>query len=312
MSKRTFISLGLLLVFIIVIYVAFGTQKKQSIVIPEGGYSGVTELTFEDFSFNVPDTDIAVSTAMRTLTPGSSRYYAEFDEGEGVAGTLVVLDEHKAYMSGDTSKVIVPIAVNFGGSGEFVYLAYITKDEKGNYVHQNSIFVGDRITITNTKVIPIASSDTTPNALVFSYMTRSIDVPYSADPNIPAEVFISIRDGKAIEMSRITNGELGEVSLENPLAQSSVQDTFIVKGLALGPWFFEANLPISIEDMTGQTLLSTYSTAQGEWMTTGKVPFETEITLPKNTPSEFKLVIKNDNPSGDAIRDKRFEIILNK
>lgn len=74
---------------------------------------------------------------------------------------------------------------------------------------------------------------------------------------------------------------------------------FTVTGEARGNWFFEANLPIRVEDRDGNVLQQTYATAQGEWMTTDFVPFRSEPINPENlTANQGFIIIAKDNPSG--------------
>ncbi len=82
-----------------------------------------------------------------------------------------------------------------------------------------------------------------------------------------------------------------------PLANATVEKTFVVAGAAPGPWFFEASFPIKIIDKDGAVLLNTHADAHGEWMTTSQVTFTANITI-ANYSGPATLVLLKDNPSG--------------
>lgn len=90
-----------------------------------------------------------------------------------------------------------------------------------------------------------------------------------------------------------------QVRLISPGRNAVVTSPLTVIGEARGSWFFEANLPIKIEDSEGNTLAQVGAQAQGEWMTTDFVPFEAVLSF--NVPAgetSGMLVIEKDNPSG--------------
>jgi hypothetical protein len=98
----------------------------------------------------------------------------------------------------------------------------------------------------------------------------------------------------------------GEVKLITPAVGSVVTSPLVVKGEAKGYWFFEANLPIFIEDANGKVLAQAGAQAQGEWMTTESVPFTGTLTFNPGTSVNGFIVVKNDNPSGLPENEKSF------
>ncbi len=77
----------------------------------------------------------------------------------------------------------------------------------------------------------------------------------------------------------------------------SVSQPLVVRGEAVGYWFFEASFPVSILDSNGNVLAMGPAQAQSDWMTEDFVPFE--ITLNFTTSDTTgTLVLANDNPSG--------------
>lgn len=99
--------------------------------------------------------------------------------------------------------------------------------------------------------------------------------------------------------------------IAQPQPNMVVTSPLVVAGEAPGNWFFEASLPVSIVDSAGRVLAVVPAQAQGDWMTTDYVPFETALTfaVPTSTATGFVVVAK-DNPSGlpELDRDIRIPI----
>lgn len=99
----------------------------------------------------------------------------------------------------------------------------------------------------------------------------------------------------------------GSVDIETPRANSVVKSPLLVRGKARGTWFFEASLPVQIQDSTGNVITTVPAQADGEWMTTDYVNFSVEIPFVTSDTSGF-LVIKKDNPSGLPENDDEVKI----
>lgn len=86
-----------------------------------------------------------------------------------------------------------------------------------------------------------------------------------------------------------------------------------ISGMARGTWYFEASFPIILTDGDGLIIAQGVAQAKSDWMTTEFVPFEStiEFTKPANAAAfgnRASLILKNDNPSGDPVRDMAAEI----
>jgi murein DD-endopeptidase MepM/ murein hydrolase activator NlpD len=82
------------------------------------------------------------------------------------------------------------------------------------------------------------------------------------------------------------------------LPESVVASPLMVSGEARGMWYFEASFPVTVRDANDQVLGTGVAQAQGEWMTTEFVPFQTTVSFtPSSTPTGF-VVFQKDNPSG--------------
>lgn len=96
------------------------------------------------------------------------------------------------------------------------------------------------------------------------------------------------------------------IVVTSPLPNDPVVSAFVVKGEARGPWFFEASFPIELRNALGEVIAQGYGQAQGEWMTTEFVRFE---SIPLAFPTQPKgsvgsLVLHKDNPSGLPEHDR--------
>jgi hypothetical protein len=96
------------------------------------------------------------------------------------------------------------------------------------------------------------------------------------------------RTGKE-DLIRVTAPETGEV----------VMSPLVVRGEARGNWYFEASFPIELLDAAGNRIAVNTAQAQGEWMTTEFVPFESKLIFSSQPAgSKGTLVLHKDNPSG--------------
>lgn len=99
-----------------------------------------------------------------------------------------------------------------------------------------------------------------------------------------------------------------DIVVTSPKPGETVSSPLEVLGEAKGPWYFEASAPVDVLDAEGKILGRGYIEAQGEWMTTDFVPFRGVITFEAPLTSKGEIVFKNDNPSGDPVRDKFFRV----
>ena len=95
-----------------------------------------------------------------------------------------------------------------------------------------------------------------------------------------------------------------------PRPGNNITSPLVATGQARGNWFFEASFPISVLDAEGNLIGQGYAEAEGEWMTTVFVPFESiAITFtPQPTGSQGTVVLHKDNPSGLPEHDDELHI----
>jgi hypothetical protein len=94
------------------------------------------------------------------------------------------------------------------------------------------------------------------------------------------------------------------VSLSQPLSKSVLASPVAVKGVVPGNWSFEGSFPVTLLDSSGITIAQATAKVSGDWMTEDYVPFEATLTF--DTPmggGKGTLILKKDNPSGDANND---------
>jgi hypothetical protein len=88
------------------------------------------------------------------------------------------------------------------------------------------------------------------------------------------------------------------IRITSPTANQVVTSPFTITGQARGTWFFEASFPIQLVDANGRVLGTAIAQAQGDWMTTEFVPFQTQMTFTNPATSTGTLIFEKDNPSG--------------
>lgn len=98
------------------------------------------------------------------------------------------------------------------------------------------------------------------------------------------------------------------LTIETPLANSTVTSPLTVQGSARGMFYFEASFPVELQDANHNEIVVAPAQAQEEWMTENFVPFLGTLTFEKPTTKSGFLVFKKDNPSGLPEHDQKFEL----
>ena len=99
------------------------------------------------------------------------------------------------------------------------------------------------------------------------------------------------------------------IRVTTPTPNSVVRSPLVVTGVARGNWYFEASFPIRLYDANGREIAVAVAQAQGEWMTTEFVPFETKlIFISPSAEQTGTLVLQKDNPSGLPENDSELRI----
>ena len=98
------------------------------------------------------------------------------------------------------------------------------------------------------------------------------------------------------------------VSVTTPMPNTTVGNTFQVKGSAPGNWFFEASFPLQVRDNDGNVIARTFASALSDWMTTELVGFSSTIIIEGSYKGPATLILLKDNPSGLPEHDDAVEI----
>ncbi len=99
-----------------------------------------------------------------------------------------------------------------------------------------------------------------------------------------------------------------EIFVASPLSGDTISSPVIVKGKALGNWFFEGVLPVSLEDERGNLLSAAPARALSDWMTEDYVEFEATLSFDLVDNQAATITIKNDNPSGLPENSKEYKV----
>lgn len=103
---------------------------------------------------------------------------------------------------------------------------------------------------------------------------------------------------------------VSEVIIDSPAANATVTSPLVVKGIARNNWFFEASLPVVLQDADGNVLAQAPGQAKTDWMQEGLIEFEATLNFSTSATSG-KLIIRKDNPSGLPEHDGSVEIPVN-
>ena len=80
-----------------------------------------------------------------------------------------------------------------------------------------------------------------------------------------------------------------EVIVSSPVSDSIIKSPLSVSGMAKGTWFFEGNIPVSLEFEDGTVIAQVGAMAESEWMTEDFVPFSTEISFTTTESRGFQI-----------------------
>ena len=113
-------------------------------------------------------------------------------------------------------------------------------------------------------------------------------------------LFIKLDKSNNVPRSDIKQEELASsdmVVIDNPQPHQIVKSPLKVTGKARGGWFFEGDFPITLYYGVGDDFVTTYATAQGDWMTDEFVDFTATIEFPPLYAEEGILELTKNNPS---------------
>jgi len=221
----------------------------------------------------VSEVAAADGSASKTIT----RYFGNEATGD--------LDEDS------TNDVAFLLTQEGGGSGTFFYAVVALKTGAG-YKGTNAILLGDRIAPQTTEIRN--------GYLIVNYADRAENEPMTARPSMGKSKYLVVENGALAETP---------VFIESPEKGAAISSPLTVRGVAKGPWYFEASFPLLLLDESGNTLAQSHATAQGEWMTTEYVRFAAalEFTAPA-AGGRGTLIFKKDNPSGLPEHDDSREV----
>lgn len=122
----------------------------------------------------------------------------------------------------------------------------------------------------------------------YGFTVRSVDAPI---------------ESQASEEPTYVNASANDIVVTTPTPGAHTQVPISIKGQARGMWYFEASFPIHVLDSNGLVIGQGIATAESDWMTENFVPFSASIALTSVYTGTATIVLKKDNPSGDAVRD---------
>ncbi len=103
-------------------------------------------------------------------------------------------------------------------------------------------------------------------------------------------------------------GEEEGILVSLPKANEKIQSPLIIEGRARGPWYFEADFTAELFDNNDNFLGEAILTAEGDWMTSGFVPFKGEMIFSEPSTLHGTLKFLSSNPSGLAEHQKIFKV----
>ncbi len=155
---------------------------------PTNTTEGTIHERIAEQSIKVPEFDVAV-----TLSSGQAEFSIPAEDGVAytTTGAVAVGDpviEAPVYDANNTvvrKDVLVPLVVNGGGSGSFLYIVRFNDTQQG-FVQKDYVFLGDRVQLDNITVAvaaPIMEKGSE-YAIQVSTLDRKPSEPFTAEPTV--------------------------------------------------------------------------------------------------------------------------------
>ncbi|RYY99195.1 MAG: hypothetical protein EOO11_05775 [Chitinophagaceae bacterium] len=90
----------------------------------------------------------------------------------------------------------------------------------------------------------------------------------------------------------------GLIGITQPQAGDTLSGAVLVTGSARGPWYFEAEFPVRLVNSAGRVIAQAPAHAEGDWMTSNRVPFRAQLPVPRGAAGNARLILEKANPSG--------------
>jgi hypothetical protein len=278
----------------------FNLTKEKNFDSNDFVYSEKTQNnnSLDGLEIKIPENEsIIVKLNKKKISPDKERYVAEFNqplEGEEfpLRGSVVIVDEIKFE---DDKYQVMPMAVNFGGSGEFIYLVLLKKTSDG-LEHVDSLAIGDRI--------HYESFSMEEPQVVFNYMSHHSSQAMVEEPNVSTHLYFEILNDKFVEGIKYFNTLPTDIVITKP--NSDVETIFVINFKAKG-WLFEDSSLVRLVSEGYENIFETQAkSVDGEWMKSGLVDIKAQLNAGTHK-GKTKVIIEGDNPSGLPENDKKVE-----
>jgi hypothetical protein len=132
----------------------------------------------------------------------------------------------------------------------------------------------------------------------FGYILRSANV---------ADNFTEVN--QILSTFKFTDSATSGPEVTSPVSNSKVVNPLTVIGTVPAGWMFEGVFPIKLVDANRKLIVQGQAkeTVAGSWQSGNPVDFTATLTFNNTSGSGF-LILQNDNPSGDPVNSKTFEV----
>ena len=117
-------------------------------------------------------------------------------------------------------------------------------------------------------------------------------------------------EAEGVSITEMSKEEVQEtrIRVTFPGHGAKIRSPLLIRGEAIGPWFFEGSFPVSILDGNGNVLAQGSAVAEDDWMTEGFVPFTTTIYFGKSPTDGGKVRLHKANASGLPQHEASFDV----
>jgi hypothetical protein len=98
------------------------------------------------------------------------------------------------------------------------------------------------------------------------------------------------------------------IQIESPAPRQVIRSPLTIRGKARGPWYFEGDFPVELQDKNRNTLATGIAKAKGRWMTRDFVPFELQLKFKAPQAEPGYLLFKKANASGRPEHEQHYRL----
>jgi|GEM_PF-3648773 len=203
MKKSSKILAGVVggIVFLLVVFYIVSYDNEAEIADNENGGVEVAEVATTTNPFTLPEPGDQLDGARFNVPGGAGEIklkkgVVDFATAGNSSGTVAYLSANTIEIETDIQAYLAaPVAVDSGGTGNFLYLVLYEKTATG-FNQLNDVLLGDRVVLLS---LVVDESYNNPRVLA-TILERELDEPLAAEPTVEKVLTFELADGELVSI----------------------------------------------------------------------------------------------------------------